>query len=102
MSLIRGLRSCAAVVLIAAAWRDATAEPVPTNDSALPAESTVTYVDAHGASHVYLVQEPRARPIPADTPILIYMHGAGGKTAGDRRIVCLARCHDSRWRRALR
>ena len=58
----------------------ADGEPVSTNVPVQPApEATVTYVDSNGVTHVYLLQEPQARPIPAETPILIYMHGAGGK-----------------------
>ena len=55
-------------------------ELVHTNGPAHPPpEDAVTYVDTNGVTHVYLVQEPLARPIPPDAPILIYMHGAGGK-----------------------
>lgn len=42
-------------------------------------EKTIKYTGRSGKEHVYLVQEPLADPIPEDTPIHIYMHGAGGK-----------------------
>ena len=68
------------VALALVAWRCVHAESVDTNRPALPPpERTVAYKDTNGETHLYLVQEPRARPIPPNTPILIYMHGAGGQ-----------------------
>ena len=55
------------------------AELSATNGPSRPPELTLTYVDTNGVEHLYLAQEPQVRPIPADTPILIFMHGKGGK-----------------------
>lgn len=81
MSLARLSTSCALVILSAVACRGLAAEPGSTNGPSRPPppEQKVTYVDSDGVAHLYMLQEPRARPIPADTPILIYMHGAGGR-----------------------
>lgn len=56
------------------------AEPGVTITNALvyPAEKTVEYRDAAGRQRVYLVQESTNQLSATNSPILIYMHGAGG------------------------
>lgn len=44
-----------------------------------PPAKVVTYTGSDGAEHLYLVQEPRGSAVGANAPVLIYMHGAGGK-----------------------
>jgi pimeloyl-ACP methyl ester carboxylesterase len=79
MLLHRPFRLLASSALAALFSCNAAAEPAGTNSPAPPPEQTVTYADTNGFKHVYLLQEPRARPIATNAPILIYMHGAGGK-----------------------
>jgi pimeloyl-ACP methyl ester carboxylesterase len=44
-----------------------------------PPVRTLTYTGTNGTEHLYLVREPQGGTLRQDAPVLIYMHGNGGK-----------------------
>jgi len=58
-----------------------------------PPCTTSQYSTATGHAHIYLVQEPETKPIAPDAPILIYMHGMGGREEQGMEIFPSLRAH---------